>query len=342
MGCFNKTAFYSHLPITYGDDIVMFVFSNQYSLSRVGCTPINPNGKGYSPIATPFFGKYDDYGSIEDVVDDANHQLFTRKIGMSLTEFCEIMYDLGGITLKELKDGIEELKKDDATKNEYHHKTVEDYEKLLKIYESLFESSTPTYEEFGENEECKNAAKRMYEYEIERYNNLSLCVAMEHKSIYDKMVEIAKANYFNGWYGKKVTIEEAFNNTVESILKFDDLQEEKKKLLKPFIPSNPIKYGVYFGNVSKMEDFLGIKACIGDTVYFDDADYCLYDKITLDEFINLKENIIKYLYFLRAYKCTCTTFDVSPYHSQTVSYDVLIPIYEKMVEILKENTKNCE
>ena len=328
MGCFNKTAFYSHLPITYGDNIVMFVFSNQYSLSRVGCTPINPNGKGYSPIAAPFFGEYDDYGSIENVIDDANHQLFTRKIGMPLTDFCEIMYDLGGITLKELKDGIEELKKDDTNKNEYHHKTIEDYEKLLKIYESLIGFSAPTYEEFGEDEQSKKIAKQMYEYKIERYNGFSLSVAMEHKSIYDKMIEISKANYFNGCYLKKVTVEEAFDNTVKSI----SISKGSSEVLK----RNPIKYGIYMDNI---EDFLGIKACIGDTVTFDRADYCLYEKITLDEFNGLKENIIEYLYFLGAYKCTSTTFDLSPYHSQTVSYDVLIPIYEKMVEILKENAK---
>ena len=328
MGCFNKTAFYSHLPITYGDNIVMFVFSNQYSLSRVGCTPINPNGKGYSPIAAPFFGKYDDYGSIENVIDDANHQLFTKKIGMPLTDFCDIMYDLGGITLKELKDGIEELKKDDTNKNEYHHRTVEDYEKLLKIYESLIGFSTPIYEEFGEDEQSKKISKQMYEYKIERYNGFSLSVAMEHKFIYDKMIEISKANYFNGWYSKKVTVEEAFDNTVKSI--------SESKSSSEILKRNPIKYGVYMNNI---EDFLGIKACIGDTVSFDHADYCLYEKITLDEFISLKENIIEYLYFLRTYKCTSTTFDLSPYHSQTVSYNVLIPIYEKMVEFLKENAK---
>jgi hypothetical protein len=36
------------------------------------------------------------------------------------------------------------------------------------------------------------------------------------------------------------------------------------------------------------------------------------------------------------------TFDVSPYHSQTVVYDQLLPIYEKMVEIIKERLKEEE
>lgn len=333
MGCFNKTSFYSHLPITYDDDIVMFVFSNQFSISQVGCTPINPNGKGYTPICTPFFGKYDDYGSIKDVVDDANHQLFTKKIGMTLEKFCEIMHDLGGITIKELKDGIEDLKASDDNKNEYHHTTVEDYEALLKIYETVFKSSFPIYKEFGDDEVSKKYAEKIYQYELKRYDNLSLSVAMEHKSIYDKMIETAKETYFEGWYGKKVTVEDAFNNTVEA------LKGNENDILKSFFSSiNPLKYGT-LGAHEKMEDFIGIKACIGDTVYFDNADYCLYDNLAIDEFINIKENIINYLYFLRAFKETCTTFDVSPYHSQTVSYDVLIPIYEKMLNILTEKSK---
>jgi hypothetical protein len=88
MGCFNKTGFFSHLPITYGDEIVMFVCADSYSRSCArDDTPISIVGTGMTPIAPPFFGEYDDYGAIEKVVDDANHQLFTKTFGMTLKEF---------------------------------------------------------------------------------------------------------------------------------------------------------------------------------------------------------------------------------------------------------------
>lgn len=47
MGCFNKTGFFSHLPITYGDEIVMFVCADSYSRSCTrDNTPISVVGTG--------------------------------------------------------------------------------------------------------------------------------------------------------------------------------------------------------------------------------------------------------------------------------------------------------
>ena len=71
MGCFNKTGFFSHLPITCGDEIVLFVCADTYtSKNRKDDTPIGITSSGLVPVAMPFFGKYNDYGGIEDVVDD--------------------------------------------------------------------------------------------------------------------------------------------------------------------------------------------------------------------------------------------------------------------------------
>ena len=61
MGDFNKTGFFSHLPITYGDEIVMFVCANTKCGERgseIDSTPINVTGIGLTPIAMPFFGIY--------------------------------------------------------------------------------------------------------------------------------------------------------------------------------------------------------------------------------------------------------------------------------------------
>lgn len=55
MGCFNKTGFFSHLPITYGDEIVMFVCADSYSRSCTrDNTPISIVGTGMTPIAPHF------------------------------------------------------------------------------------------------------------------------------------------------------------------------------------------------------------------------------------------------------------------------------------------------
>ena len=67
MGCYNSTGFVSGLNIRYNDPIVAIpcVIENEgkYSPNNYYTT------SQLTPISLPLFGKYDDYGSIEDVED---------------------------------------------------------------------------------------------------------------------------------------------------------------------------------------------------------------------------------------------------------------------------------
>ena len=90
-----------------------------------------------------------------------------------------------------------------------------------------------------------------------------------------------------------------------------------------------------------MNKRIGIKLCLHDTVYVEDLDYALYSGMKGD-ISPLKEVACNYAYFLSTFECANVTFDVSPYHSQTVSYNQLIPIYEEMLRILKDNVKEEE
>jgi hypothetical protein len=366
MGCFNKTAFYSHLPITASDEIVMFVCADSISsYTRRDNTPISVVGAGLAPIAPPFFGRYNDYGSIELVKDDANHQLFNEKFGMHLEEFCDIMHDLAGITIEDLIKGIEEYRAEEKHVNKYHHETLEDFEKLLAIYENVF-GKKPELEKIAKREGLTKEAEeqiakveqQMYEYDLKKYMNSSIMVTMEHKSVYDKMVELGRQHYFDYWIGigdeKKVTPEEAFDNSVEVIKKLTELSESYKgsniftfgindvgitNLIKSNISSNEGLVEELFEialNVDKnMRNFFGIKACLHDTVYASFEDHVLYNNLKGD-LSKYKEIACDYAYFLQSFKHTCTTFDVSPYHSQTVDYERLIPIYEEFLNTLKK------
>ena len=367
MGCFNKTAFYSHLPITYGDDIVMFVCADSISrFCRRDCTPISIVGTGLTPIAPPFFGKYDDYGSIEDVVDDVNHQLFKEKFGMELPEFCDIMHDLSGVTIGDLKEHIAKYKDGSMEENEYHHETVEDSEKLLALYEKIFgrdiKKPTPRTREYAE--ELNRFDNELYEYAMKRYNNTCVVVIMEHKAIYDKMVEQGRKHYFDHWFGEeKITPEMAFDNTAEAIKSLTDLTDDYKG-------DNPMTFGVGLDSMYsidkiadelgkddslesqkklleimslatrylKMSNFFGIKVCLHDTVTNEDVDHILYNGLKGD-ITKYKDILCDYAYFLSTFRRTCTTFEVSPYHNQEVAYDQLIPIYEEMVSLFKQKRK---
>lgn len=377
MGCFNKTGFLSHLPITCGDEIVMFVCADSYSRSCTrDNTPISVVGTGMTPIAPPFFGKYDDYGSIEHVVDDANHQLFTKIFGMTLEEFCDVMHDLGGVTIGDVKERLAELKNGEKDPNNYHHETIEDYEKLLALFEKVFghEPVMHKYEENESSEEHRKFYINLHNYHVKKYNGTCFMLCMEHKSVYDKMVAVGREHYFDYWIGykdeKKVTPEEAFDNTAESMRKLSEFSEK-------YI-GNPFKFGLgtetidfidmlssklenhensteeqleqlknqsklldllnFSRDIMKMHEHFGIKACMHDTVHSDKADFALYNNMR-GNITTFKDIACNFVYFIESMRRTCTTFEPSPYHNQTVCYETVIPIFEEILATLKRKAK---
>lgn len=378
MGCFNKTGFFSHLPITCGDEIVMFVCADRYSRSCTrDNTPISVVGTGMAPIAPPFFGKYDDYGAIEHVVDDANHQLFTKKFGMTLEEFCDVMHDLAGVTLGDVKERLAELKNGEKDPNNYHHETIEDYEKLLTLFHNVF-GDEPVMEKCDENnehaEELKKLYASVYNYDVKRYNGTCFMLCMEHKSVYDKMVAVGREHYFDYWIGykdeKQVTPEEAFDNTAESMRKLSEFSEK--------YTGNPFKFGLgtegidfidmlsskienrensaeeqlknqyklldllnFSKDIMKMREHFGIKACMHDTVDSDKTDFALYNNMRGD-ITAFKDIACNFVYFLVSMKRTCTTFEPSPYHNQTVCYETIVPIFEEILATLKKKARKYE
>lgn len=331
MGCFNKTAFYSHLPITYGDEIILFIFIDETKEYRHDDCPIGVCGGGLTPIAPPFFGSYDDYGGIENVDDDVNHKLFTEKFKMPLTEFVGILKDLSGITVGNLKGLIAELKNGTLSKNEYHHMTVEDLEKLLSLYEAFNMS-----------------------------DNFSMVMGMEHKAIYDEMVELGKKTYQDSFFTKRMTFEESFQKTAELFNDFISVGGDFFKGLNPLkvgldysqmraldeifandvtkLLENNKKITELASKVNKMHDFFGAQVGMHEAAYAAPVDYVLYNDIKTDISI-YGELFINYAYFLFSFRKTNTTFNVSPYHCQEVQYKTLIPLYQKMVKILKSQQK---
>lgn len=311
MGCFNKTAFYSHLPITYQDEIVVFVLAEQKY--RTDSCPVYIEGNGIVPIAPPFFGKYNDYGGIEDIVDDVNHIYFTNKFGMNIHEFIDIMHDLSGITISDLKKDIEGFINNTKETNRYHHETLEDYKKLLALYDRIFPNN-PIYNSNREN--------------------VSLIITMEHKSIYDKMVELGKLNYNNGWFRKCVTVEEAFDNT-KSLLDIIKKSGQVKYNINPFQYDSMSYIDLFYDlNATKAFDNYSNFGC---KIGFNYNSYAnmLYDDFN-DDIEKYREIFIDYAYFLHTLRLTCTNFNVSPYHSQDVAIDVLIPLYKKMGAVLEK------
>ena len=331
MGCFNKTAFYSHLPITYGDEIILFIFIDESKKYRRDDCPIGASGGGLTPIAPPFFGEYDDYGGIKNVVDDANHKLFTDKFKMPLEKFVEILKDLSGMTVGHLKNQIEGLKNGTLSENEYHHITINDLENLLSLYESF-----------------------------NMDDGLSMVMGMEHKTIYNDMVFLGKKIYNESFLSRRTTIEDSFQKTIDLLNDFISIGGDSFKGFNPLTVGLDYELmkeldGIFSNDITKllknnekitelarrvgnMYDYFGIQVCLHDTAYASPIDYALYKNIKTDISI-YRDTFINYAYFLFSFRKTNTLFDVSPYHSQDIQYDVLVPLYNKMLRILEFQQK---
>lgn len=343
MGDFNKTGFFSHLPITYGDEIVMFVCANTKCGERgseIDSTPINVTGIGLTPIAMPFFGIYNDYGSIENVVDDANHKYFTKKVGMTLEEFADYMHEYSGKTIASLTETIEGIKSGDE-EYKYSYKKVEDLEKAVEIIKKAFGFEPKRFlpDRYKDNEEIKKTFERMHQYELKKYNNTSIILTMDHKSIYDKMVEVGKEGYTDDWsWYDPVTPDEAFDFTVKLINEHNDEIGNVNPL--QFGPQGfvSVKLGLDDNDRKGLYRFFASHCILHDTVHIDDFDHCFYNGCGAD-IEPMKELAVNYVYFLKAFERTNTVFNFSPYHSQTVDYDKLIPIFEEVLATLKRKAE---
>lgn len=81
MGCFSITCGMSKLPIKDMDDVVFFpMFKDSYSIiDELHLSPTIISNSGsmalYTLLTLPIFGKYNDYGSMRDIVMDENTNL---------------------------------------------------------------------------------------------------------------------------------------------------------------------------------------------------------------------------------------------------------------------------
>ena len=366
MGCYNRTAFFSHLPITAGEDIVMFLcadVSRAFSSGRSDSCPISIVGGGITPLAAPFFGKYDDYGGIEDVVEDANYKFFKEKYGITLEDLCNFVHEYDGLSISDLEEIIDK-KKNPKDKNDRTY-GLEDDKKALEILNKLidFEIEKPKVIPEKDSKAAKKInimEQHFYERKLRIKNNSSIVLLLEHRSVYDKMVESGKEHYFDYFYcdEERVTPEQAFDYTVKLcklISEKDDSHE--------FNGINPFTFGIKIAikirhllrNIDiqdcdktidletlvykKEQRLFGTKACIHDSFTSEELDHLIYNDMVAEDIEPLKEIACNYIYFLNTFKRSNNIFAVSPYHSQTVSYKQLLSVFEEFVNILKRNIK---
>ena len=82
MGCWSVSCGISNIAITSGNEcciIPLIESSSEYG--------------GYVPVSLPIFGRYNDYGGMEDIVEDENTKLIENYVGITISELVEFLVD---------------------------------------------------------------------------------------------------------------------------------------------------------------------------------------------------------------------------------------------------------
>jgi len=85
MGCFNQTCAVSHMPIVAGDQVACFLLADA---KREGTDFEGFVGSGavWQTLSLPFFGVYDDYGSVKDVEEGTGGPINRAVLGKTAAE----------------------------------------------------------------------------------------------------------------------------------------------------------------------------------------------------------------------------------------------------------------
>ena len=75
MGCWNETCLLTRLPIQSGEDTVCVLIAERPEIDGI-CYAHD----AFKPVSLPIFGKYDDYGNLEDLSDDCRGLKLLRQI----------------------------------------------------------------------------------------------------------------------------------------------------------------------------------------------------------------------------------------------------------------------
>jgi hypothetical protein len=84
MGHWSVSCGISNIAITSGQPVVLLPLKK------------SSGGDSYTshlPATLPIFGNYDDYGGIEEIVEDVNTKLIESHFGVSVEDFCKFLVD---------------------------------------------------------------------------------------------------------------------------------------------------------------------------------------------------------------------------------------------------------
>lgn len=156
MGCFNKIGFVSGLPIEYDDDVMLIFLENRGFEDHSGV--VYPTDI-YCPVFLPIFGKYDDYGRIEDIESSNVVRYIEDFFGEDIISIVEKVDDNSvgrekNLTMSKNNETFKKLTFGLELKSVYQKLTTECVyliDNLIHDLESRSRDINPSGERFGDN-----------------------------------------------------------------------------------------------------------------------------------------------------------------------------------------------
>ena len=186
MGCYNTTGFVSGLNVRCSDPIVaipcLIVNGGKYSPNNYYTT------SQLRPISLPLFGKYDDYGSIEDIEDTPSARAWKMSVCDDI-EGCMNIFERSN----EYRTALSKI--------------------LLHEKEHLYEHNY---------EEIRNGLLSVLDA------NANICLIIEHRKVYEKLIEDKNdkaKKFFFAWQGGFYAYRNDGKNDGKSIFNIDGIAD---------------------------------------------------------------------------------------------------------------------
>jgi len=102
MGCFNISGFFSHITIKAGDRIGAILCAQQTCTENIA---METTSMGLYPLMTPVYGRYNDEGGIEEMIESPSTEAFKNLTGIDFIKFIGMNHRNGGVSMNTKDNG---------------------------------------------------------------------------------------------------------------------------------------------------------------------------------------------------------------------------------------------
>lgn len=220
MGSWNGTCMISNLPIECGDEVkLIFLHRPYFDGSLNSSAYCYPNGI-FHIGALALDAKYNDYGSVDDIVEDVNYKLIEKYFKTKYKKIKVEGHVLKEFTLEEIIKGIERGKFEVFSEGDVERKKMA--EKVLETYGDNDYGSKNEWEKIAKSDVSEMWRIPTYNFVLIRADVWN-GICNEHKTEFwkDEKDRTSPDDYYQtaqGWVEKRFeTFKNAFKDTPKSM-----------------------------------------------------------------------------------------------------------------------------